>query len=92
MQYTKIFLEEKIENFCGYLLDIFAQNIDCGYTYEPPHRGHSNEYPQSMFRSKNKKNRYSPVYPSFAIKVVFKGVYISRTCFLDVYPKGEGYE
>ena len=26
---------------------IFAQNIDCGYTLEPP-RG-SNEYPQSMF-------------------------------------------
>ena len=23
---------------------IFAQNIDCGYTLEPPH-----EYPQSMF-------------------------------------------
>ena len=37
---------------------IFAQNIDCGYTLEPPHRGGSNEYPQSMFWSKNKKNRY----------------------------------
>ena len=28
---------------------IFAQNIDCGYSLEPPHRGGSNEYPQSMF-------------------------------------------
>ena len=28
---------------------IFAQNIDCGYTLEPPRRGGSNEYPQSMF-------------------------------------------
>ena len=28
---------------------IFAQNIDCGYTLEPPHQGGSNEYPQSMF-------------------------------------------
>ena len=28
---------------------IFAQNIDCGYTLEPPQRGGSNEYPQSMF-------------------------------------------
>ena len=28
---------------------IFAQNIDCGYTLEPPHCGGSNEYPQSMF-------------------------------------------
>ena len=24
---------------------IFAQNIDCGYTLEPPRRGGSNEYP-----------------------------------------------
>ena len=28
---------------------ISAQNIDCGYSLEPPHRGDSNEYPQSMF-------------------------------------------
>ena len=46
---------------------IFVQNIDCGYTLEPPRRGGSNEYPQSMFWNKNKKNRYTPVYPSFAI-------------------------
>ena len=46
---------------------IFAQNIDCGYTLEPPRRGGSNEYPQSMFWSKNKKNRYTPVNPSFTI-------------------------
>ena len=25
------------------------RNIDCGYWLEPPHRGSSNEYPQSMF-------------------------------------------
>ena len=28
---------------------IFAQNKDCGYTLEPPGRGGTNEYPQSMF-------------------------------------------
>ena len=28
---------------------IFAQNIDYGYKLEPPQRGGSNEYPQSMF-------------------------------------------
>ena len=33
---------------------IFAQNIDCGYTLEPPRRGGSNKYPQSMFWRKNK--------------------------------------
>ena len=43
----------------------FAQNIDCGYSLEPPRRGGSNEYPQSMFWSKNTKNRYTPAYPSF---------------------------
>ena len=28
---------------------VSAQNIDCGYSLEPPHRGGSNENPQSMF-------------------------------------------
>ena len=28
---------------------ISAQNIDCGYSLEPPRRGGSNEYPQSIF-------------------------------------------
>ena len=27
------------------------KNIDCGYSLEPPHRGGSNEYPQSMFEA-----------------------------------------
>ena len=52
---------------------------------EPPRQGGSNEYPQSMFWSKNKKNRYTPANPSFTyIKVGLKGVYFSRTCFPDV--------
>ena len=54
----------------------FAQNIDCGYSLEPPRRGSSNEYPQSMFsrRNKNKNNVY-PCKPQFYyIKVGFKGV------------------
>ena len=70
MQYKKIFKVVKNGNFLLKKFDIFlifAQNIDCGYTLEPPRRGGSNEYPQSMFWSKNKKNRYTPAYPSFAI-------------------------
>ena len=64
---------------------MFAQNIDCEYTLEPPRRGGSNEYPQSMFWNKNKKNRHTPVSPSFfCIKVGFKWVFISGTCFPDV--------
>ena len=35
---------------------ISAQNIDCGYSLEPPRRGGSNKYPQSMFLSRNMKN------------------------------------
>ena len=70
MQYTEIFKNVKNENFHQKNLDIFlifAQNIDCGYTLEPPRRGGSNEYPQSMFWSKNKKNRYTPANPSLTI-------------------------
>ena len=37
------------------IFHISAQNIDCGYSLEPPRRGGSNEYPQSMFLSRNKK-------------------------------------
>ena len=31
------------------IFHISAQNIDCGYSLEPPRRGGSNEHPQSMF-------------------------------------------
>ena len=44
----------------------------------------SNEYPQCMFLSKNKNNRFTPAYPFFYIKVGYKGVFISQTCFPDV--------
>ena len=70
MQYTEKKIGCKNENFHWKNFDIlliFAQNIDCGYTLEPPRRGGSNEYPQSMFWSKNKKNRYTPANPSVTI-------------------------
>ena len=47
---------------------ISAQNIDCGYSLEPPRRGGSNEYPHSMFLSRKKKNDIYPVNPSFTIQ------------------------
>ena len=54
-----------------------AQNIVCGYSLEPPRRGGSNEYPQSMFLSRNKKNNEYPCKLQFYyIKVGFKGVKI----------------
>ena len=39
--------------FCFDIFNIFAQNINCGYTLEPPRLGGSNEYQQSMLWSKN---------------------------------------
>ena len=87
MQYTEIFKVIKIKDVQQEKFDIFlifAPNIDCGYTLELPHRGGSNEYPQSMFWSKSKKNRYTSRIPQFCyIKVGFNGVYITRTCFRD---------
>ena len=60
--------------------DIFhipAQKIDCGYSLEPPRRGGSNEYQQSMFFKQNKKNNVYPCKPQFDyIKVGVKGVKI----------------
>ena len=47
------------------ILHISAPNIDCGYTLEPPRRGGSNEYPQSMFGAEIRKIMYTPVNPSF---------------------------
>ena len=61
------------------IFHISAQNIDCGYLLESPHWGGSNEYPQSMFLSRNKKKKENvhPCKPQFYyIKVGFKGVKI----------------
>ena len=73
-------LSPKNKNFQIKKSDIFhisAQNIDCGYSLEPPRRGGSNEYSQSMVLSKNKKNNVYPSKPQFYyIKVGFKGVKI----------------
>ena len=68
-KYTENY-HQKIENFQIKNFDIFhisAQNIDCGYSLEPPRRGCSNEYPQSMFLSRNKKNNVYPCKPQFSL-------------------------
>ena len=67
------------------IFHISAQNIDCGYSLEPPRQGGSNEYPQSMFWSRNKQHNitktylynFDPLKPHFYIvKLGFTGVYI----------------
>ena len=62
---------------------ISAQNIDCGYSLELPHQISSNEYPQSMFLSRNKKNNVYPCKPQFYyIKVGFKESKLYRHVFV----------
>ena len=51
-------LQPKPEKFQIKNSDIFyisAQNIDCGYSLEPPRRGGSHESPQSMFWAEIRK-------------------------------------
>ena len=51
-KYTENLITKKIENSQMKNSNIFhisAQKEDCGYSLEPPRRGGSNEYPQSMF-------------------------------------------
>ena len=70
----KISLYKYIENFTTknwkfsdkktVIFHISAQNIDCGYSLELHCWGGSNEYLQSMFLNRNKKNN---VNPSFTI-------------------------
>ena len=45
------------------IFHISAQNMDCGYSLEPPRRGGSNGYLQSMFLGRNKKNNVYPCKP-----------------------------
>ena len=66
----KFYNKKKKVKFLVKIPDIFhisAQNIDCGYSLEPPRRGGSNEYPQSMFWAQIRKIMYTPVFPSFTI-------------------------
>ena len=46
---------------------ISAQNINYGYSLEPPRRGGSNEYSQSMFWAEISKIMYTSLNPSFTV-------------------------
>ena len=107
---TKTRLFKYIENFTtknwifsdnnSDIFHISAQNIDCGYSLEPPRRGASNGYPQSVFcarrfrrvpsvyvLSRNKKNNVYPCKPQFYyIKVGFNGSKLYRLVFVMEWP------
>ena len=76
-------LPPKNENFQKKKSDIFhisAQNIDCRYALEP------NEYPQSMFLSRNKKNNVYPCKSHFyCIKWCLRGQH-----YINVFSWGLG--
>ena len=57
-KYTENFIKknETSDKKKSDLSHISAQKIDSEYSLEPPQLGGSNEYPQSMFLSRNKKN------------------------------------
>ena len=65
---------------------IFARNIDCGYTLEPPRRAAVLMSSHNLcFGAKIRKigiPLYTPVL--LYIKVGFQGVFLARTCFPDV--------
>ena len=67
LQKLKFSNKKKKKKKNDFFFHISAQNIDCGYSLEPPRRGGSNEYPQSMFPAKIRKIMYTPVNPSFTI-------------------------
>ena len=59
-------LQPKTENFQMRILIFFIfLLIDCGYSLKLPQWGGSNEYPQSMLFSKNKKTNVYPCKPLF---------------------------
>ena len=92
-QKLKVFRKKKSDIF-----HISAQNINCGYSLEPPRRGGSNEYPQSMYLSRNKKNNVYPCKPQFYyIKVGLRGSELYRYVFvmmfqlcISVFPASKG--
>ena len=66
--------------------------MDCGYSLEPPHRGGSNEYHQSMFEQKYEKYQ-NFLSENFQFLVVKFSVYLSRRVFVmksEVIPMLKG--
>ena len=56
---------------------ISAQNIDCGYSLEPPRRGGSNEYPQQKY-----ENYQSFLSENFQFWEVKFSIYLNRHVFV----------
>ena len=62
---------------------ISVQKIDCGYSLEPPRRGGSNEYPQSMFWAEIWKisDFLSEIFMFLEVKY---SIYLNRRVFVMI--------
>ena len=69
---------ENIQRKKNHIFHISAQNIDCVYPLEPPRRGASNEYRQSMFLSRNKKNNVYPCKWGLRESILYRHVVVMR--------------
>ena len=95
MQQTAIFHSRKNDNFHLKIVDyflIFAQNIDCGFTLEPPQWLNEAVLTSTTFyvwEQKYENNVYLCKPQFYNIKVCVCvcvwGGYIARTCSHDVY-------
>ena len=66
-----------------YIIFLFLlKNIDYGYSLEPPRRGGSNGYPQSMFLSRHMKNIRIFVSEDFQFLEVKVSIYLNRRVFV----------
>ena len=65
---------------------ISAQNINCGYSLEPPRRGGSNEYPQSMFWAEIWKISDFFIW-KFHFLVAKFSIYLNRRVFVMTHHK-----
>ena len=73
-------------NFSDKNSDIFhisVQNINCGYSLEPPRQGGTNDYSQPMFLNRNMKNNvYSYKSQFYYIKWGLRGSILRRHVFV----------
>ena len=58
------------------------KNIECGYSLEPPRRGSSNEYPQSMFWAEMWKISEFFIWKKFQFFEVKFSIYLNRRVFV----------
>ena len=89
-KYIENFTTKKKRKFSDKNSDIFhisAQKIDCVYSLEPPRRGGSNGYPQSMLLSSNKKNNdYSCKSQFCYMNMGLRGSKLYRHVFVMTMP------